>query len=139
VQLTGKRIEEIFPEFVREKLSEIPRCHETRMKVDFVALADYRDRTEARMMLPSPASDAQGTVIDAERKQQIHEVVKTLTYREREVIELRYGLDGGGPRTLEDVGRVLNISKERVRQIEARAIRQLQQPGRSQKLAGLLS
>lgn len=65
-------------------------------------------------------------------------LLKTLTYREREIIKLRYGLQDGYTYTLEEVGRIFKVTRERVRQIEAKAVRKLQHPVRSQHLAGFL-
>jgi RNA polymerase primary sigma factor len=71
-------------------------------------------------------------------KDKIEHVLKTLTYREREIIKLRYGLGDGYTYTLEEVGRIFKVTRERVRQIEAKAVRKLQQPSRSQELSGFL-
>ena len=66
------------------------------------------------------------------------EVLDTLTPRERKVLVLRYGLEDGKPRTLEEVGRQFNVTRERIRQIEAKAIRKLKHPSRAKKLRGLM-
>jgi RNA polymerase primary sigma factor len=71
-------------------------------------------------------------------KQKIEQVLKTLTYREREIIKLRYGLGDGYTYTLEEVGRIFKVTRERVRQIEAKAVRKLQHPARSRQLEGFL-
>jgi RNA polymerase primary sigma factor len=71
-------------------------------------------------------------------KDKIDHVLKTLTYREREIIKLRYGLGDGYTYTLEEVGRIFKVTRERVRQIEAKAVRKLQHPVRSRKLEGFL-
>ncbi|MDP7289714.1 MAG: RNA polymerase sigma factor RpoD [Phycisphaerae bacterium] len=71
-------------------------------------------------------------------KDRIEEVLKTLTYREREIIKLRYGIGDGYTYTLEEVGRIFKVTRERVRQVEAKAIKKLQHPVRSRKLAGFL-
>ncbi len=71
-------------------------------------------------------------------KQRIEGVLKTLTYREREIIKLRYGIGDGYTYTLEEVGRIFKVTRERVRQVEAKAIRKLQHPVRSRKLACFL-
>jgi RNA polymerase primary sigma factor len=68
----------------------------------------------------------------------IEALLKTLTYREREIIRLRYGLGDGYTYTLEEVGRIFNVTRERVRQIEAKAVRKLQHPVRSEQLAGFV-
>lgn len=71
-------------------------------------------------------------------KDQIDSLLKTLTYREREIIKLRYGLGDGYTYTLEEVGRIFKVTRERVRQIEAKAVRKLQHPARSKQLQGFL-
>jgi RNA polymerase primary sigma factor len=71
-------------------------------------------------------------------KEKIDHVLKTLTYREREIIKLRYGLGDGYTYTLEEVGRIFKVTRERVRQIEAKAVRKLQHPVRSKQLKGFL-
>jgi RNA polymerase primary sigma factor len=71
-------------------------------------------------------------------REKIEALLKTLTYREREIIRLRYGLGDGYTYTLEEVGRIFKVTRERVRQIEAKAVRKLQHPVRSQQLAGFL-
>jgi RNA polymerase primary sigma factor len=71
-------------------------------------------------------------------RDKIEGVLKTLTYREREIIKLRYGLGDGYTYTLEEVGRIFKVTRERVRQIEAKAVRKLQHPVRSRQLEGFL-
>jgi RNA polymerase primary sigma factor len=72
-------------------------------------------------------------------RQKIEGLLKTLTYREREIIRLRYGLGDGYTYTLEEVGRIFKVTRERVRQIEAKAVKKLQHPVRSKHLEGFLS
>ena len=71
-------------------------------------------------------------------KDRIDIVLKTLSYREREIIKLRYGIGDGYTYTLEEVGRIFKVTRERVRQVEAKAIRKLQHPVRSRKLEGFM-
>lgn len=71
-------------------------------------------------------------------KDRIDDILKTLTYREREIIKLRYGIGDGYTYTLEEVGRIFKVTRERVRQVEAKAIRKLQHPVRARKLEGFL-
>ena len=71
-------------------------------------------------------------------KERLDVVLKTLSYREREIIKLRYGIGDGYTYTLEEVGRIFKVTRERVRQVEAKAIRKLQHPVRSRKLEGFL-
>lgn len=79
---------------------------------------------------PEPATVASFTLL----REQLMEVLDTLTPREEMVIRLRFGLDDGKTRTLEEVGRVFKVTRERIRQIEAKALRKLRQPSRSKKL-----
>ena len=71
-------------------------------------------------------------------KEQLGEVLKTLTAREEKVLSLRFGLEDGHPRTLEEVGKEFNVTRERIRQIEAKALRKLRHPSRSKKLKDFL-
>jgi RNA polymerase primary sigma factor len=71
-------------------------------------------------------------------KDQIGEVLGTLTPREQRVLQLRFGLEDGRSRTLEEVGKEFNVTRERIRQIEAKAIRKLRHPSRSRKLRDYL-
>ena len=71
-------------------------------------------------------------------RERIDTVLKTLSYREREIIRLRYGIGDGYTYTLEEVGRIFKVTRERVRQVEAKAIRKMQHPVRSRKLEGFL-
>jgi RNA polymerase primary sigma factor len=82
----------------------------------------------------SPVRTAGGGML----RDRIEEVLKTLTYREREIIKLRYGIGDGYTYTLEEVGRIFKVTRERVRQVEAKAIRKLQHPVRARKLEGFL-
>ena len=82
----------------------------------------------------SPVSAATNEML----KDKIENVLKTLTYREREIIKLRYGIGDGYAYTLEEVGRIFKVTRERVRQIEAKAVRKLQHPVRSRQLEGFL-
>ena len=67
-------------------------------------------------------------------KEQIAEVLDTLTDREQKVLRLRFGLDDGRSRTLEEVGKEFNVTRERIRQIEAKALKKLRNPARTRKL-----
>jgi len=84
--------------------------------------------------LPRPEKAAANELL----RQRIEQLLKTLTYREREIIRLRYGLGDGYTYTLEEVGRIFKVTRERVRQIEAKAVKKLQHPVRSQQLAGFI-
>ena len=88
-----------------------------------------------------PDGEAKSPSIGASQEMlrgRIQSVLKTLSYREREIIKLRYGLGDGYSYTLEEVGHIFKVTRERIRQIEAKAVRKLQQPSRSQELVGFL-
>jgi len=82
----------------------------------------------------SPASATAQTML----KEQMEKVLHTLTDREKQVLELRFGIKDGCPRTLEEVGSIFKVTRERVRQIEAKALRKLRHPTRSRKLKNFL-
>ena len=84
--------------------------------------------------IPAPAEAAAFTLL----KEQLIEVLDTLTEREEKVLRLRFGLDDGRARTLEEVGKEFNVTRERIRQIEAKALRKLRHPSRSKKLKDYL-
>ncbi len=83
---------------------------------------------------PIPSEAAAFTML----KEQLEDVLETLTEREQKVLRLRFGLDDGRTRTLEEVGREFNVTRERIRQIEAKALRKLRHPSRSRKLKDFL-
>jgi RNA polymerase primary sigma factor len=83
----------------------------------------------------SPANATAYTML----KEQVGDVLSTLTDRERRVLRLRFGIGDGYPRTLEEVGSIFNVTRERVRQIEAKALRKLRHPTRSRKLKNFLA
>lgn len=84
--------------------------------------------------IPTPVEATNHTLLH----EQLDEVVSTLTEREQRVIKLRFGWDDGRPRTLEEVGKEFNVTRERIRQIEAKALRKLRHPNRSRKLRDFL-
>lgn len=84
--------------------------------------------------IPSPVDAAAYSML----QKQLREVLDTLSEREKKVLILRFGLDDGRPRTLEEVGREFNVTRERIRQIEAKALRKLRHPSRSKKLKDYL-
>lgn len=93
-------------------------------------LGDFIPDDEA----PAPADAAAYLLL----KEQLEDVLETLTPREEKVLRLRFGLDDGRPRTLEEVGQVFGVTRERIRQIEAKALRKLRHPSRSKKLKDFL-
>jgi len=93
-------------------------------------LGDFIPDDEA----PAPAEAASHALL----KEQLSDVLGTLTDREEKVLRLRFGLTDGRQRTLEEVGREFNVTRERIRQIEAKALRKLRHPSRSKKLRDFL-
>ena len=113
------------------KLSQEPVSLETPVgEEDDSHLGDFLQDENA----PIPADAAAFTLL----REQLLEVLETLTEREQKVIRLRFGLDDGRARTLEEVGREFNVTRERIRQIEAKALRKLRHPSRSRKLKDYL-
>ncbi|MBN1191367.1 MAG: RNA polymerase sigma factor RpoD [Dehalococcoidales bacterium] len=124
---------EIAPEKVEEiiKVSQLPISLESPIGDEEDShLGDF---IEDRNTLP-PADVASRQLL----KEQIEEVLNTLTPREQRVLQLRFGLEDGRSRTLEEVGKEFNVTRERIRQIEAKALRKLRHPSRSRKLKDYL-
>ena len=120
---------EISPEKVMEiqKIAQDPVSLETPIgEEDDSHLGDFIQDDDS----PSPQDSASYTLL----KEQLEEVMKTLTPREAKVLKLRFGLEDGKARTLEEVGREFMVTRERIRQIEAKALRKLRHPSRSKKL-----
>lgn len=118
---------------VREilKIAQEPVSLETPIgEEDDSHLGDFIPDDDA----PAPADAVAVTLL----KEQLNEVLNTLTPREAKVLRLRYGLDDGKARTLEEVGKEFNVTRERIRQIEAKALRKLKHPSRSKKLKDFL-
>ena len=124
---------DISVERVREiqKISQEPVSLETPIgEEEDSHLGDFIEDQEA----PAPAEAASFRLL----KEQLEEVLETLTPREEKVLRLRFGLDDGRARTLEEVGHVFGVTRERIRQIEAKALRKLRHPSRSKKLKDYL-
>jgi RNA polymerase primary sigma factor len=124
---------EITPEKVRDiiKISQEPVSLETPVgEEDDSHLGDF---IEDRSTL-APADAASHQLL----KEQVNEVLETLNGREKKVLQLRFGLEDGRSRTLEEVGREFGVTRERIRQIEAKALRKLRHPTRSKKLRDFL-
>ena len=139
LRLEGYRYQEIAEkmempvERVREimKISQDPVSLETPIgEEDDSHLGDFIQDDHVQV----PVDAATYTLLH----EQLMEVLDTLTEREQKVLRLRFGLDDGRPRTLEEVGRQFNVTRERIRQIEAKALRKLRHPSRSKKLKDYL-
>ena len=123
----------ITPEKVREikKISQDPVSLETPIgEEEDSHLGDFIPDED----IPSPAEAAAYSML----QKQLREVLDTLSDREKKVLILRFGLDDGRPRTLEEVGKEFSVTRERIRQIEAKALRKLRHPSRSKKLCDYL-
>ena len=121
------------PEKVREilKIAQEPVSLETPIgEEDDSHLGDFIEDQDAT----SPSEHAAYELL----KEQLEDVLDTLTDREESVLRLRFGLDDGRTRTLEEVGRVFGVTRERIRQIEAKALRKLRHPSRSKRLKDFL-
>ncbi len=101
-------------------------------------VGDSEDCSFGEFLEDSSSDNPHRTANNGLLRDRIESLLKTLTYREREIIRLRYGLGDGYSYTLEEVGRIFRVTRERVRQIEAKAVRKLQHPVRSQKLESFL-
>ena len=127
------RAMEVLPEKVEEilKISQEPVSLETPIgEEEDSHLGDFIEDRSA----PAPADAASFQLL----KEQIQDVLETLTDRESRVLQLRFGLEDGRSRTLEEVGREFGVTRERIRQIEAKALRKLRHPTRSRKLRDFL-
>ncbi|MBI2861708.1 MAG: sigma-70 family RNA polymerase sigma factor [Chloroflexi bacterium] len=120
-----------------EKVQEIIRLTHEPLSLE-APIGDERDSSLGDFvedpLSPSPADAASRQLL----REQVGEVLVTLTDRERRVLSLRFGLEDGQPRTLEEVGAMLKVTRERVRQIEGKAIRKLRHPSRSKRLRDYL-
>jgi RNA polymerase primary sigma factor len=124
-------------EMVPEKVEEIVKVSQLPISLES-PIGDEEDShlgdfIEDRNALP-PADAASRQLL----KEQIDDVLSTLSHREQRVIQLRFGLEDGRSRTLEEVGKEFNVTRERIRQIEAKALRKLRHPSRSRKLKDYL-
>ena len=126
MEITAERVEEIL------KVSQVPVSLETPVGVERdTSLGQFiEDRT-------APSTDEAASYQFC--REAVDDVLGTLNEREARILKLRFGLTGDGSRTLEEVGRVFGVTRERIRQIEAKALRKLRHPSRSKKLMGFLS
>jgi RNA polymerase primary sigma factor len=119
------RVEEIL------KIAQEPVSLETPIgEEEDSHLGDFLEDEDAS----APAEAASANLL----REQLSEVLETLTEREAKVLRLRFGLEDGRPRTLEEVGKEFDVTRERIRQIEAKALRKLRHPSRSKKLKDFL-
>jgi RNA polymerase primary sigma factor len=125
MELPAERVREIL------KISQDPVSLETPIgEEEDSSLGDFIEDNK----MPAPADAASRQLL----REQVEDVLGTLSEREREVLYMRYGLDDGRTRTLEDVGRQFGVTRERIRQIEAKALRKLRHPSRAKMLRDYL-
>ena len=125
MDLSADKVREIM------KIAQEPVSLETPIgEEEHSHLGDFIEDEDA----PAPASAASYILL----KEQLDDVLDTLTDREKRVLELRFGIEDGRPRTLEEVGKEFGVTRERIRQIEAKALRKLRHPSRSKKLKDYL-
>jgi RNA polymerase primary sigma factor len=125
LELSGDRVREIF------KISQETTSLDTKVGEDEDSTLGDFIADESQL---SPVDQASKQLL----KDHLEEVLSTLTEREAKVLSLRFGLDGGQARTLEEVGKVFGVTRERIRQIEAKALRKLRHPSRRKKLQDYL-
>ena len=143
-QLTQKlgrepNVEEIGKEMniSEEKVREIMKISQDTVSLD-TPVGEEEDSNLGTFIQDENAISPQESATQVMLKEQLLEVLNSLTPREQKVIMLRYGIEDGHSRTLEDVGKEFNVTRERIRQIEAKALKKLRQPSRSKRLKDFL-
>jgi RNA polymerase sigma factor (sigma-70 family) len=121
----GKEEDSHLGDFIEDKDSPAPQ-----EPFSLETLGDFIEDKDS----PTPQENTSHTLL----KGQLDDVLKTLTYREKRVLEMRFGIASGHPHTLEEVGKVFGVTRERIRQIEAKALRKMRHPSRSKKLKDYL-
>ena len=116
-----------------ERVSEIQKIAQDPVSLE-TPIGEEEDSHLGDFIEDDKTPTATDTVTSTMLKEQIARVLDTLTPREEKVLRLRYGIDDGRPRTLEEVGKEFNVTRERIRQIEAKALRKLRHPSRSKRL-----
>jgi RNA polymerase primary sigma factor len=120
-----------------EKVREITKVSHQAISLD-TPVGEEADRTLGDFIEDTAAVAPAEAAARALLKEQVAAVLDSLTGRERRVLQLRFGLEDGRARTLEEVGKEFNVTRERIRQIEGKALRKLRHPSRSRKLRGFL-
>ena len=116
-----------------EKVVEIQTIAQDPVSLE-TPIGEEEDSNLGTFIPDDKTASPSDTVASAMLKKQLVSILDTLTPREEKVLRLRYGIDDGKPRTLEEVGKEFNVTRERIRQIEAKALRKLRHPSRSKKL-----
>jgi len=135
-----KPVSFLFPQELTEAIEE-GVFHERRVQLDTQRITSFTGakRLGRQLSLTSGTEEAEREIDQSLLKNQIKEVLAILSSVQQEVITLRFGLDGGGKRTLDEVGQEFRVGRERIRQIEAKALKRLRHPSQSRKLKGFLA
>ncbi len=120
-----------------EKVREIQKIAQETISLD-TPVGEEEDSNLGTFLQDESAANPAESATNLMLKEQLLDVLNSLTPREQKVIMLRYGVDDGHPRTLEEVGREFNVTRERIRQIEAKALKKLRHPSRSKRLKDFL-
>ncbi|MBR2909427.1 MAG: RNA polymerase sigma factor RpoD [Clostridia bacterium] len=120
-----------------EKVREVQKIAQETVSLD-TPVGEEEDSNLGTFLQDESAANPAESATAMMLKEQLLDVLNTLTPREQKVIMLRYGVDDGHPRTLEEVGREFNVTRERIRQIEAKALKKLRHPSRSKRLKDFL-
>ena len=120
-----------------EKVREIQKIAQETISLD-TPVGEEEDTNLGTFLQDETAANPSDAATNLMLKEQLLDVLSTLTPREQKVVMLRYGVEDGHPRTLEEVGKEFNVTRERIRQIEAKALKKLRQPSRSKKLKDFL-
>ncbi|HEY9070519.1 MAG TPA: sigma-70 family RNA polymerase sigma factor [Candidatus Ozemobacteraceae bacterium] len=111
-----------------EKIEEVSRQTQEPVSLG-LTVSNKEDSTLESFIPDSDAASPEEAIVDTLLKEQIEKVLSALSDRERQVVQLRFGIDTGIPRSLEEIGRIMNITRERVRQIEEKALKKLRTAG----------
>jgi RNA polymerase sigma factor (sigma-70 family) len=130
--LTGKTLDELFPQELRDAEDWLKKSKtvEVDKPLPIAALIEHHERTVARLTGPVASERAEAS----ELKELVDRACKTLSHRERGILQMRFGLGDGATHTLEETANQFGVTKERIRQLEAKAIRKLRQPSRAEIL-----
>ena len=121
-----------------DKVREIQKIAQETISLD-TPVGEEEDSNLGTFLQDETAANPSEAATNLMLKEQLLDVLNSLTPREQKVIMLRYGIDDGHPRTLEEVGKEFNVTRERIRQIEAKALKKLRQPSRSKRLKDFLA
>ncbi len=132
MELTGKTVEELWPEEAKSaEWLQVPKTVVAHHQFELSALADM---TKRRLLLPSPADQAAESELLDNLRRNAQKVLKTLSFREREIIKLRFGFGDGTCYTLKECGEIFRVAPETIRQVEAKAIWKMRQPARAEMM-----